>query len=439
MWSSAVVVAGYGDSQPGEMLENNVVNDCVQVYKWLQNRTESPIYIWGHSLGANLATSTVARLDQNANLTGLILEAAFTSLTDELYFHPYVKYLKWLPWFWDTVVKPLQHNGFLFDTTKHIEMVQCPILFLHAKDDEIVPYFMSQALYTASKKRNVSEWVLNDTKLVLFNAKIGLNHYFIYRDSFTFFHILLKAKSDHVLCCEEQNIAVLCQNSLKLLKLRNYASVSVLRWRNIGQTSLDVNTNVIKDVILYKSNNDRFFKMVNFFGIAQFGFWTYLSLTAYQTLKDIPVSQSTESVWWRKINFGENRWRNSLTIISFLIGWGILAVSWLYTLRAVKYLILRKGGQQATIVTYTPLGPNRMFTLDLANVSSTQSRTAATSFIPLKVKGHWFYYMIDMKGEFRNTVLFDHTAGLKRLRRTTNVPGCDYACFYVYGRFLLNI
>ncbi|ERL87751.1 hypothetical protein D910_05140 [Dendroctonus ponderosae] len=185
---------------------------------------------------------------------------------------------------------------------------------------------------------------------------------------------------------------------IKLLKLRNYASVSVLRWRNIGQTSLDVNTNVIKDVILYKSNNDRFFKMVNFFGIAQFGFWTYLSLTAYQTLKDIPVSQSTESVWWRKINFGENRWRNSLTIISFLIGWGILAVSWLYTLRAVKYLILRKGGQQATIVTYTPLGPNRMFTLDLANVSSTQSRTAATSFIPLKVKGHWFYYMIDMKG-----------------------------------------
>lgn len=95
-----MVVAGYGDSQPGAMLENNVVNDCVQVYKWLQNRTESPIFIWGHSLGAGLAASTVARLDQNANLSGLVLEAAFTSLTDELYFHPYVKvmYLLTLAW-----------------------------------------------------------------------------------------------------------------------------------------------------------------------------------------------------------------------------------------------------------------------------------------------------------------------------------------------------
>lgn len=222
----------------------------------------------------------------------------------------------------------------------------------------------------------------------------------------------------------------------KLLRLRNYVSVRAVKPRNICQNSLDVNTNVIKDVILYKSDNDRFFKIVNFFGIAQFGFWTYLSFTAYQTLKDIPVTQSSESVWWRKINFGDSKWRNSLTIISFFIGkhtslqsracdsycglfpgWGVLAVSWLYTLRAVKYLILRKGGQKATIVTYTPFGPNRMFTLPLADISSTQSRMAATSFIPLKVKGHWFYYMIDAKGEFRNTLLFDHTAGLKRVWR----------------------
>lgn len=90
--------------------------------------------------------------------------------------------------------------------------------------------------------------------------------------------------------------------------------------RFFSQKALDVNTNVIKDVILYKSQNEKFFKAVNLFGIAQFGFWTYLSLTAYQTLKDIPVDETKHDVWWRKINFGDSKWRNSLTIISFCVG-----------------------------------------------------------------------------------------------------------------------
>ncbi|KAL1517698.1 hypothetical protein ABEB36_001433 [Hypothenemus hampei] len=181
-----------------------------------------------------------------------------------------------------------------------------------------------------------------------------------------------------------------------------------------SQSVVDVNTNVIKDVILYKSDQDRFFRVLNIFGIAQFGFWSYLSLTAYQTLKDIPVNPN-ETVWWKKINLGDSKWRNSLTTIAFVIGWGILATTWTYTLRSVKYLILRKGGKQLTVVTYTPGLQNRMFTLDLKNISAMQARSTASSYIPMKVKGHWFYYMIDMKGEFRNSTLFDHTAGLKRV------------------------
>ncbi|CAG9761832.1 unnamed protein product [Ceutorhynchus assimilis] len=180
------------------------------------------------------------------------------------------------------------------------------------------------------------------------------------------------------------------------------------------QHTLDVNTNVVKDVILYKSNNEKSFKVINFFGIVQFGFWNYLALTAYQTLKDVPVDKSSDDVWWRRINFGESKWKNSFTIVSFLIGWGILSVSWIYTLRAVKYLILRKGGKEATIVTYGPFGKNRMFTLDVNNISATQARSASVAFLPLKVKNHKFHYMVDMQGEFRNPVLFDHTAGLKR-------------------------
>lgn len=104
------------------------------------------------------------------------------------------------------------------------------------------------------------------------------------------------------------------------------------KYRTFSDKALDVNTNVIKDVILYKSDGDRFFKVLNFFGVSQFVFWTYLSMTAYQTLKDIPVNEATANVWWRRINFGDSKWKNSLTIISFVIG----RVKNVYIVHAVK-------------------------------------------------------------------------------------------------------
>lgn len=93
----------------------------------------------------------------------------------------------------------------------------------------------------------------------------------------------------------------------------------------------------------------------------------------------------------------------------------MLTLTWIYTLKSVRYLILRKGGQQLTIVTYTPFGENRIFTVDLKNICAKEMRNRATSILPIKVKGHYFHYILDMKGEFRNESLFDNTAGLKRL------------------------
>ncbi|XP_066151181.1 lysophosphatidylserine lipase ABHD12-like [Euwallacea fornicatus] len=180
---------GYGDSQEGPMFERNIVNDCVQVYKWVQERTDSPIYVWGHSLGTPLATGTLTQLGESANVTGVILEAAFTSFRDELYHHPYTKYFSWLPWFESTIVNPLTNNGFIFNTSAHVLSLTCPIMFMHAKDDSVVPYFMSEELYAISNKRDVSQAVKNQSSLILFNAYIRLDHYFIYRDSFSLYYV----------------------------------------------------------------------------------------------------------------------------------------------------------------------------------------------------------------------------------------------------------
>lgn len=84
--------------------------------------------------------------------------------------------------------------------------------------------------------------------------------------------------------------------------------------------SFKVNTNVIKDVILYKYDNPKFFKILNVFAICQFGFWGYLSVTAYTTLRDAPVSKSKDAAWWQKINLGENKYKNIIAASAFIIG-----------------------------------------------------------------------------------------------------------------------
>ena len=95
--------------------------------------------------------------------------------------------------------------------------------------------------------------------------------------------------------------------------------------RNFAETRpYDVNTNVAKDVILFKYENQRFFRILNIFGISQFIFWTYISAFAYTTLKDAPVAETKpgepEPAWYQKVNLGDNKYRNGITIISFLLG-----------------------------------------------------------------------------------------------------------------------
>lgn len=77
---------GYGDSTRAELNEEGIVSDTIALYKWLQNSTTAKIFIWGHSLGTGVATSTIAQLENtNRNIkypTGLILEAPFASVID---------------------------------------------------------------------------------------------------------------------------------------------------------------------------------------------------------------------------------------------------------------------------------------------------------------------------------------------------------------------
>lgn len=86
----------------------------------------------------------------------------------------------------------------------------------------------------------------------------------------------------------------------------------------------------------------------------------------------------------------------------------------MFTLRSVRFLILRKGGRDVTLVTYGPFGHNRIMTVPLKSISAQQPREMADTLLPLKVRNRSLFYVLDMRGEFKNTQLYDYTAGLHR-------------------------
>ncbi|XP_018324168.1 protein enabled isoform X2 [Agrilus planipennis] len=172
---------GYGDSTSAVMSEENVVEDCVELYKWLTKETNNTIYVWGHSLGSALATHTVAKLHCLGFVPfGLFLEAPFNNMAEEVIYHPMGKILSWLPWFKETIINPLMNNGFKFETDKTIAMVDCPVLILNAEDDDTVPSFLVKKLLIAAQdQRNFTY-----QGLVLhheFPKHFGYGHQYIHR------------------------------------------------------------------------------------------------------------------------------------------------------------------------------------------------------------------------------------------------------------------
>lgn len=86
---------GYADSSKAKLSEEAVVSDAMQLYKWVTEKTKSPIYIWGHSLGTALSTHTVANLrDKGIIPHGLFLEAPFTRMREEVPYHPIGKVMR---------------------------------------------------------------------------------------------------------------------------------------------------------------------------------------------------------------------------------------------------------------------------------------------------------------------------------------------------------
>ncbi len=126
---------GYGKSK-GKPNEQGIYLDAKAAYKWLTNQKKIPpqkIIIFGRSLGGSIAAYLAAKLKCRC----LALESTFTSYVDMgRKFYPYMP----VRWF----------ARFSYRTIDYIKKVTCPVLIIHSRNDELVPFEFGQELYQAA-------------------------------------------------------------------------------------------------------------------------------------------------------------------------------------------------------------------------------------------------------------------------------------------------
>ncbi len=123
---------GYGQSQ-GHVTERGTYLDAAAAWNYLtveMGFDEADIVLFGRSLGAAVA----AQLASIRNPSALIVESGFVSVPDLA-----ARLYPWLP---ARYLARIQ-----YPTGEFLKSASCPVLIVHSKDDEIIPYSQGEALF----------------------------------------------------------------------------------------------------------------------------------------------------------------------------------------------------------------------------------------------------------------------------------------------------
>lgn len=127
---------GYGQSE-GEISEAGIYRDADAVWRHLTEEMRIPphrIVLFGRSLGAAVAAYVAGRQKPGA----LILESGFVSVPDlGAAIYP------WLPVRWLARIR--------FPTDEFLQSSACPVLVIHSRDDEIIPFEQGVKLHAAAR------------------------------------------------------------------------------------------------------------------------------------------------------------------------------------------------------------------------------------------------------------------------------------------------
>ena len=141
----------------GKPTENGLYEDARSAIKWLKSKgiKENNIIIYGESLGSGVAIEVA----QYKNFGGIILESPFTSMIEAGKNHyPY------LP------VKFLLKDK--YESSKKLKNIKSPILIMHGKVDDIVPFHMGQKMYELANEPKYSYFSEYDDHMMKYNEKL---------------------------------------------------------------------------------------------------------------------------------------------------------------------------------------------------------------------------------------------------------------------------
>jgi fermentation-respiration switch protein FrsA (DUF1100 family) len=128
---------GYGQSS-GKPTEQGLYRDGEAAWRYLTGErgiAPEDIIVFGRSLGGSVASWIAAR----EKTAALIVESSFTSVPDigqDAY--------PWLPVRW---LSRFEHS-----TRNEVAKATCPVLVVHSRDDEIIPFHHGQAIYGAANE-----------------------------------------------------------------------------------------------------------------------------------------------------------------------------------------------------------------------------------------------------------------------------------------------
>ena len=136
---------GYGRSR-GRPSEEGTYRDAQAAHEWLRQKgfADTNIIPFGGSLGGGVAAELAAR----ETVGGLVLQATFTSVPDLA-----AELFPWLPVRWLGKIR--------YDTHSKLPGLRIPVLVMHSRMDEIIPFHHGQRNYAAANEPKLF-WELKD-------------------------------------------------------------------------------------------------------------------------------------------------------------------------------------------------------------------------------------------------------------------------------------
>jgi fermentation-respiration switch protein FrsA (DUF1100 family) len=153
-----LIVAYRGFSgNKGKPNEQGLYEDAKSALSWLKIKgvNEKNLILYGESLGTAVAIEAA----QNKDLAGIILESPFTSMVELA-----EKYYPFLP------VKLLLKDK--YETIKKLPKINSPLLVLHGRLDDIVPFAMGKKLFDKANEPKFKYFIDNDDHMIRYDQKL---------------------------------------------------------------------------------------------------------------------------------------------------------------------------------------------------------------------------------------------------------------------------